>query len=138
MSGKTLTQEDKVLVEKAFALQNGDQAGVTISNSDTATLLERLGFDLDDNRINLQKPQYGLDELTEVRTCCVDVFKWTESSITLCDTLDTHLVPVQVVGAATSNVHEQRKLAHAFRIFTDKPLTSRLMSLPRLQQTLVS
>lgn len=74
MSGKTLTQEDKALVEKAFALQNGDQAGGTISKSDTATLLERLGFELDDNRINLQKPQYSLDELTEVRTCCVDVF----------------------------------------------------------------
>ena len=74
MSGKTLTQEDKALVEKAFALQNGDQAGVTISSSDTATLLERLGFDLGDNRIKLKRPQYSLEDLTEVRLCCVDVF----------------------------------------------------------------
>lgn len=84
MSGKALTQEDKALVEKAFALHSGDQAGVTISNSDTTKLLERLGFDLDDDRVIVSKPRYNLEDLTEVRSSCVNMFAQDTGFISLC------------------------------------------------------
>ncbi|KAK9841416.1 hypothetical protein WJX74_005308 [Apatococcus lobatus] len=107
MSVSKLALADKILVEKVFALQNGNLVGGTITNSDTAILLERLGFDLADKRIDLHRPQYNVADF------------------------------IEVVGAACANVHDQRQLAHAFRLFTDQPLASRLISLAQLQQTLV-
>ncbi|KAK9867695.1 hypothetical protein WJX84_008148 [Apatococcus fuscideae] len=45
---------------------------------------------------------------------------------------------LEIISGATSNASEQKDLVHAFRLFSDQPLPSRSISVPRLQTALAS